>query len=113
MRKNLLLWIVMLLLPCLAALNLHNALENYHAVVHNDSAFLVQALCLICAVAEFVIWKRNRKKHCAYTVFLAIALALLAVVFHIGGKIPFCVECDRVTAEDLGFLTKWITPIDA
>ena len=54
--------------------------------------------------------KFSLKKFFAIFFLCLIPLAMLAFVFYVGNKIPFCVVCEEVTAEDLGFLTHWISP---
>ncbi|MBE5774566.1 MAG: hypothetical protein E7337_11625 [Clostridiales bacterium] len=103
-------WIILLILPVLAAIDLYYELENYGRVTHSDAALAVQLAVFVCMVLVFIIWKKNRKEHWLYTVLAVFSFVMLAVIGHIGGKIPFCVECDHVTAEELGFLTHWITP---
>lgn len=111
MGKRLACWSVMAFLPLAAITYLFYCLETYNLVVHNDSGFAVQALSLFFMLVEFILWRKKRKQYRAYTVIAVISTFLLAAVFYVGGKIPFCVECDRITAEDLGFLQYWIQPM--
>lgn len=102
----------MLILPVIAAGYLLYSLENYGRVVHSDASVMVTLVALICALFEYAIWAKSRKWHFAYTVIALLAAVVLVVVIYTAEKIPFCVECDHVTAEDLGFLTRWITPME-
>lgn len=102
--------IIMILLPITALGYLYYSLETYNQVVHNESGFFVCIYAFACMMAEATMWMLSRKKGTRYTVIALIALVILLFVWYVGEKIPFCVECDHVTAEDLGFLTYWITP---
>lgn len=102
----------MLILPVIAAGYLLYSLENYGRVVHSDASMMVTLVALICAFFEYAIWARCRKRHFAYTAIALLAAVVLVIVIYIAGKIPFCVEYDHVTAEDLGFLTRWIAPME-
>ena len=113
MVKQLIRWSVMAFLPIAAIAYLFYCLETYDFVVHNDSGFAVQALSLLFMLVEFILWRKGRRQHRAYTVVAVICALLLAAVFYVGGKIPFCVECDQITAEDLGFLQYWIRPMES
>jgi len=105
--------IIMILLPLSALGLLYYSLETYTRTVHNDSGFLVGAHAIGCIAVTAVLWLKLRKKGKKFTVIAAISLAVLAFVLIVAEKIPFCVECDQVTKEDLGFLTYWIPPMDA
>ena len=50
-----------------------------------------------------------RKNRFSTAIWIA-STVVLAFVLYTGSRIPFCVECDQVTAEDLGFLIHWIRP---
>ena len=105
--------IIMILLPLTALGYLYYSLETYHRVVHSDAGFLVGAHAAGCLIINFILWLKNRKQGRIFSVIAAAMLVLLIFVLWVASKIPFCVECDQVTAEDLGFLTHWITPVDA
>ena len=104
--------IAMILIPLTALGLLYYCLETYTRFVHNDSGTFVGAYTILCMAANIILWVKNRRKGKIFTVIAAVSLLLLAGVLLISGKIPFCVECDQVTAEDLGFLTRWIPPMD-
>lgn len=110
--RNVIRCCVMLLLPVIAAAYLLFALETYDRVVHSDIGAEVFLVALVCAFIEFMIWRKVCKQHKAFTVIAIFAAAVFLGVMYIAGKIPFCVECDQVTADDLGFLTRWITPLE-
>ena len=110
--KNVVRWCVMLLLPVSAAAYLLYSLETYDRVVHSDASTAVSLIAMICAFIEYKLWRRGRKQHKAFTVIAIFAAMVLIGVMYVAGKIPFCVECDQVTADDLGFLTHWITPME-
>lgn len=105
--------IIMILLPISALGLLYYSLETYTRTVHNDSGFLVGAHAIGCMVVTVVLWMKLRKRGKKFTVIAAISLAVLAFVLIVAEKIPFCVECDQVTAQDLGFLIHWIKPCGA
>ena len=90
---------------------LFHALETYNEVVHNEASFYVTAYAIAAIVISTIIWRKNRiaRKHLSVVWFLS--LLIMGFVYYAGNKIPFCVECDHVTAEDLGFLIHWIQPI--
>lgn len=103
--------ITLCLLPLSAVAYLIYSLETYNSVVHNDCGALICFYCAISFIASLIIWRKN-KSTIKYTTFIFIASTLiLCGVFYIGNKIPFCVVCDHVTAEDLGFLVHWISPM--
>ena len=104
--------IIMILLPLTALGLLYYCLETYSQTVHNDSGTLVGAHAVGCLIINFILWLKNRKQGRIFSIIAAASLVLLVFVLFVAEKIPFCVECDRVTAEELGFLTRWITPID-
>ena len=111
-RSEIISMAVMILLPVTALGLLYYCLETYTKTVHNDSGFFVGAYALICIAVNIILWAKNRKKGREYTVIAAVSLVLLIGVLIIAEKIPFCVECDQVTKEDLGFLTHWIPPLE-
>lgn len=97
-------------IPISAVMFLLQKLASYENKVHNDAGFYVCVYSLLCLVVSFFVWLKARKV-CDYaTVIWLISVAVLAFVFYVGDKIPFCVVCDQVTAEDLGFLIHWIKP---
>lgn len=110
--KNVVRLCIMLLIPAIAAAYLFYALETYDRVVHSDVSASVSLAALLCAFIEFILWRKSRKQHKACTIIALFAAVILIGVLYIARKIPFCVECDQVTADDLGFLTHWITPME-
>ena len=104
---------IMILLPLTALGLLYYCLETYSQTVHNDSSFIIGLHAIGCLIINFILWLKNRKQGRIFSAIAAATLVLLIFVLWVASKIPFCVECDQVTAEDLGFLTCWITPIDA
>ena len=105
--------ILLCLLPLSAAAYLFYCLETYYSVVHNDSGFIVCTYSILVFLITLILWLKNRASNKYLTVLFAVSTLILCGVFYVGNRIPFCVECDHVTAADLGFLTHWITPIDA
>lgn len=103
---------IMLILPFIAAACLLFALETYDSVVHSNAGATVSLITLFCAFVEFMLWRKGQQQHKAYTIIALFAAVILVGVFYVAEKIPFCVECDQVTADDLGFLTHWITPLE-
>ena len=110
MKKQIFSTTLLCLIPISAlALTLY-CLETYDQVVHNESGLLVCAYGLLSLLICTRIWLRARKENRYMTLFFLLAAAVLVFVVYVGTKIPFCVVCDRVTAEDLGFLIHWIQP---
>jgi len=112
MRKNGFRWLIMVLLPLLAVAILFYSLETYYRVVHSDASVLIGFFAVVSIVIELRMWLKGRRIHWGYTAVAAISIAILLAVMYVGDKIPFCVECDQVTAEDLGFLIRWIKPLE-
>lgn len=102
--------IAMILLPLTALAYLYYSLETYTLVVHNDAGFLISVYVAACLFALVVLWEKSRGRGMRFNVMAVAALMVLMFVFAVAQKIPFCVECDHVTAEELGFLTRWIPP---
>ena len=102
----------MIFLPLTALGLLYYCLETYSQTVHNDSGFIIGLHAVGFLIINFILWLKNRKQGRIFSVIAALSLLLLIFVLFVAEKIPFCVECDRVKAEDLGFLTHWITPMD-
>ena len=104
--------IVMILLPLTALGLLYCCLETYTQTVHNDSSTLIGLHALGCIAVNFILWLKNRRRGKIFSIAALFSLILLVFVLWVAGKIPFCVECDQVTKEDLGFLTHWIPPFE-
>ena len=85
-------------------------LETYNDAVHNESGFFICCYCVLGLIISTILWCCIRKRIGPATVIWIISTIILVFVFYVGWKIPFCVVCDRVTAEDLGFLIHWIQP---
>lgn len=102
--------ILLCVLPLSAVALALYSLENYHNTVHNDASFYVCLYCVAAFVVSTVVWRYAKKHNRGASVLWCISAAVLGFVFYVGSKIPFCVVCDRITAEDLGFLTHWIQP---
>ena len=88
-----------------AALTLY-CLETYDNTVHNESSAVVCGYCLLMLLLSVAVWRRTK----GVTALWILSALILAFVYYVGCKIPFCVVCDQVTAEDLGFLIHWIQP---
>lgn len=85
-------------------------LETYDRVVHNDASIFVCGYSILAFFVSLPFWLVAKKTTRWATAVWIVSTAILAFVFYVGMKIPFCVVCDHVTAEDLGFLIHWITP---
>ena len=105
--------VMLCMLPLSAVIFLFYCLETYNSIVHNDSGFFVCLYSVFMFIVSLIIWLKNKSYNKCLTFVFAVATAVLCAVFYFGNKIPFCVECEHVTAEDLGFLIHWIAPIDA
>lgn len=103
--------VILCLLPLSAVSILFYCLETYNSVVHNDCGTLICFYCIISFIISLIIWKRIKSKWRFMTCIFVVSTLILCAVFYVGNKIPFCVECDHVTAEDLGFLQHWISPM--
>ena len=101
---------ILLLAPSLLALLfLFYCLETYTA--HTDTAFYVCLYCIIALAVSVFVWQRSKAALPHATAIWVSAAAILIFVLFTAAKIPFCTVCDRTTAEDLGFLIRWI-PLD-
>ncbi len=96
------------LLPLAAALIVQYNLAQYqaHEEPYGFVMFLIAWFGGIYLIAMCVRFIRRRRWGMS-ALQLASILALVAV-FALYMKIPLCPECDHTTAEDLGFLIKWI-----
>ena len=98
------------LIPLVMLAFLYFDLETYKEITHNEcGAFLCIESALAFVVCS-VIALCNRRRGKAILITWVASTLVLAFVFYVGNKIPFCVVCEDVTAEDLGFLTHWIAP---
>ena len=111
MKKHSISIFILCLLPVSAIALALYCLETYYEVVHNESSLLVCGYSIIAFVVSTVLFIRIKKEKYYSIGIWIFSIVVLAFVFYVGYKIPFCVECDRVTAEDLGFLIHWIKPI--
>ena len=111
MAKKILTVFFFCLIPLSALALALYCLETYDQVVHNDSGFFVCGYCILAFLFSFPIWLLAKKTVRYATVIWIVSTVILAFVFYVGTIIPFCVECDKVTAEDLGFLIYWIKPV--
>lgn len=86
-------------------------LETYYDEdAHNECGTLLCIDAALAFVTCSVIALCSRRRGKAILITWIASTLVLAFVFYVGSKIPFCVVCDQVTAEDLGFLTHWISP---
>lgn len=92
-------------------------LENYH--MHYGTGMLTSLCTLvgICINAYTFIKNiraavKKKSPNLAEMICSLIALIVCIAVFAAAQKIPVCVECDHLTSEDLGFLSRWIKGID-
>ena len=102
--------ILLVYIPISAVSFVLRQLESYGNKVHNDAGFYVCIYSLCCFVVSIFLWLHAKKTKYYATVIWLVSTAILIFVFYVGSKIPFCVICDQVTAEDLGFLIRWIKP---
>lgn len=107
--KRFVIGIIPYALAALSAYALVDALVNYRA--HSDSGFGALMIAVVGIILTF-LYAEHALAHKKYRTLAALALpaAVLVAVILIAYKIPNCPECDHTTAEDLGFLTKWIQP---
>lgn len=90
--------------------NLYVSLETYNEITHNECGSILCVEAAVAFVLCTVIAFCNRLRGRAIRIAWIASALVLAFVFYVGNKIPFCVVCEQVTAEDLGFLTHWILP---
>ena len=95
-------------------------LENYH--MHYNTGFLTELISMIGIVVNgwrlYVQGKaaaRKEKQKISWGVIVCavLSLAVCIAAYSVAVKIPTCVECDHITTEELGFLSRWISGIDA
>lgn len=110
MRKILPIFLLCVI-PISALALVFRCLETYYETVHNESSFLVCSYSIIAFAVSTFIWFRVKKANRYSTPIWILSAMILVFVFYVGSKIPFCVVCDGVTAEDLGFLIHWIQPV--
>ena len=109
--KKLVFTIILCLLPLAAVANLFYSLETYYSVVHNECGVKICFRCVIAFIISLIIWVKYKSTAKYMTWIFILSTVILCAVFYVANKIPFCVVCDQVTAEDLGFLTHWISPL--
>ena len=95
-----------LILPLSALLFLLYCLETY--TVHHDTNFYVCLYSIFALAAVTFLWRSTKITLSHSTTIWVLAAAVLVFVFYTASKIPLCPVCDRTTAEDLGFLIRWI-----
>lgn len=110
MKKHIVPIFFLCIIPLSAlALTLY-CLETYYEVVHSEASILVCGYSVLAFAVSTLIWYRMKTVSRCSTVIWIVSTIVLVFVFYVGSKIPFCVVCDHVTAEDLGFLIHWIQP---
>lgn len=102
-------YILFLALPLSALLFLLYCLETY--TVHHDTEFFVCVYSIIALAACTFLWLLTKSTVPHSTTHWLLSTAVLVFVFYAASKIPLCPVCDKTTAEDLGFLIRWI-PLD-
>ena len=110
MRKQITSTGILCAIPLSALLLTLYCLETYNETVHNESSILVCIYSVIALIASTWIWHRTKRVNRGATAIWLLSVVMLMFVFYVGSKIPFCVVCDQVAAEDLGFLIHWIQP---
>lgn len=103
--------IIMCLLPLVAVAYLFYSLETYYSVTHNECGINICIYCAAAFVASFIIWLKTKATRKYMTWIFIISTLILAGVFYVGYRIPYCVVCQGITADKLGFLTHWIVPV--
>ena len=112
MKKRIPLIAALCALPLLGGIWLLHCLETYNATpAHSNSAGFISVYCLAAIISAAIIWWKNRKFGKIVTVVWLLSTLILLFVLLTCERIPFCVECDHTTAEDLGFLIHWIKPL--
>lgn len=103
--------IALCLLPLSLVAYLFYSLETYNSVTHNECGASICMCSVIAFLISLYLWNRIQKTAKYATAIFIVSSLILCGVYYVGTKIPFCVICDGVTAEDLGFLTHWIDPM--
>ena len=98
-------------LPLAASLIVQHCLANYRP--HEERGFFAMfMIAWFGGIYLLVMSVRSiRRRRWSMAAFQAASLLALIAVLALYMKIPLCPECDHTTAEDLGFLIKWI-PLD-
>lgn len=110
MKKYSMSFWVFCFLPLSAVLVAFYCLTTYDLTVHNESSLTVCGFCIIAFIVSTIMYFFvNYQSRYSPLIYLG-SIAVLAFVFYVGSKIPFCVVCEGITEEDLGFLSFWITP---
>lgn len=112
MKKGVLPLILSVLLTLSAAALLLYELETYYEVTHNEAAFTVCFYTVQAALITGLLLYKYQNAFKAYKYVCGACMVILVFVFFLGNRIPFCVECDQTTAEELGILKYWIKPIE-
>ena len=102
-------YIFFLALPLTALLFLLYCLETYTG--HSDTSFWVCLYSIFALAACTFLWLLTKSTVPNSTALWFLSVAVLVFVFYAASKIPFCTVCDHTTAEELGFLVRWI-PLD-
>ena len=85
-------------------------LKTYAMRTHSEDALFVCGYCIVAFVISTIIFAVKRREERFAPVAWIFSTLVLAFVFYVGTKIPFCPVCDKVTEEELGSLIYWITP---
>ncbi len=107
--KNRTAYIIFFALTLSALLFLLYCLETYTA--HHDTYFFVCVYSILALAASTFLWLLTKNTVPHSTIIWLLSTAVLVFVFYAASKIPLCTVCDKTTAEDLGFLIRWI-PLD-
>ncbi len=92
-------------------------LENYHMHYGTGTLTWICAAIGIC-INGYTLFKNIRAAVRKGSVSISeiicslISLIVCIAVCIVANKIPSCVECDHITSEELGFLSRWIKGID-
>lgn len=112
MKKGVLSLIIIILLTLSAIAFLIYNLETYYKIAHDEESALVCIYTIFVALITGLIYVKKRNSFRIYTLIYVVCAILLFFVLILGRKIPFCVECEQTTAQELGILRFWIKPFE-
>lgn len=112
MKKGVVSLAIIILLTLSAVAFLIYNLETYYEFVHGDQSTLVCAYTIFIALVTGLIYMTRRNSFRSYKTVYAVCSVILFLVFLLGRRIPFCVECEQTTARELGILRFWIKPFE-
>lgn len=112
MKKGVISLAIIILLTLSAVAFLLYNLETYSEIVHGEESTLVCGYAIVISLITGLIYIKKRNSFRSYKAIYAVCAVVLFLVFLLGRKIPFCVECEQTTSRELGILRFWIKPFE-